>query len=79
MIDLRVRTVISEQLGVDLDEVTTDAMLGEQLGADSLDAIELTLALEDAFAIEIPDEDAQRLLRVSDVIAYVQQRAGAGV
>lgn len=72
----RVRTIIADELGVDLAEVTDDARLGEQLGADSLDAIELTLRLEDEFGIEITDADAEQLVRVRQVIDYLAKRTG---
>lgn len=75
-IEDRVRAVIAQELAVDLAEVTSDARLGEQLGADSLDAIELTLRLEEEFAIEIPDAEAEHLVRVGDIVAYVAARAG---
>jgi acyl carrier protein len=68
-----------EQLGVDREDVTRDARLGEQLGADSLDAVQLTIELEEAFGIEIPDEDAQQLIRVGHVIDYITAHAGASV
>lgn len=75
-IDERVRAVIAQELAVDPIDVTRDAQLGEQLGADSLDAIELTLRLEEEFAIEIPDGEAQQLISVGQVIDYVAARAG---
>jgi len=73
----RVREIIADELGVGLELVQPDADLREQLGADSMDALSLTLAVEDAFQIEIPDDDATQLLTVGDVIRYVVRRTPA--
>ena len=74
----RVRGIIAEQLGVKLEEVTDGASFVEDLGADSLDTVELVMALEEEFGIEIPDEDAEKIVSVGDAIKYIDQKtAGA--
>jgi len=70
----RIKSVIVEQLGVSLEEVTPEASFIEDLGADSLDIVELIMALEEEYEIEIPDEDAEKIQTVQDVISYVQGR-----
>ena len=69
-IDQRVKDIIVEQLGVKADQVTPEAKLIEDLGADSLDAVELVMALEEEFGIEVPDEQAEKLQSVGDIIKY---------
>ena len=71
----RVRAIIAEQLGVKLEEVTDSASFIEDLGADSLDTVELVMALEGEFGIEIPDEDAEKMVTVGDAIKYIEQKA----
>jgi acyl carrier protein len=71
----RVRAIIAEQLGVKLEEVTDAASFIEDLGADSLDTVELVMALEEEFGIEIPDEDAEKMVTVGDAIKYIEQKA----
>jgi len=71
-IDQRVKDIIVEQLGVKADQVTTEAKFIEDLGADSLDIVELIMALEEEFGHEIPDEEAEKLLTVGDVTRYVE-------
>ena len=74
----RVRAIIAEQLGVKLEEVTDSASFIEDLGADSLDTVELVMALEEEFGVEIPDEDAEKMVSVGDAIKYIDQKsAGA--
>jgi len=74
----RVRAIIAEQLGVKLEEVTDTASFIEDLGADSLDTVELVMALEEEFGIEIPDEDAEKMASVGDAIKYIESKtAGA--
>ena len=68
----RVRAIIAEQLGVKLEEVTDAASFIEDLGADSLDTVELVMALEEEFGIEIPDEDAEKIVTVGDAIQYIK-------
>ena len=70
----RVRAIIAEQLGVKLEEVTDAASFIEDLGADSLDTVELVMALEEEFGIEIPDEDAEKMAAVGDAIKYIEAK-----
>ena len=72
-IDQRVKEIIVEQLGVKPDQVTPEAKFIEDLGADSLDTVELVMALEEEFEIEVPDEQAEKLQSVGDVIKYVEE------
>ena len=67
----RVKEIIVEQLGVNADQVTADAKFIEDLGADSLDTVELVMALEEEFGHEIPDDEAEKLQSVGDVIKYI--------
>ena len=71
-IEQRVKAIITEQLGVNPDQVTPDAKFIEDLGADSLDTVELVMALEEEFGQEIPDEEAEKLQSVGDVIKYIE-------
>jgi acyl carrier protein len=73
-IEERVKEIIVEQLGVNGDQVTPDAKFIEDLGADSLDTVELVMALEEEFGQEIPDEEAEKLQSVGDVVKYVEDR-----
>jgi acyl carrier protein len=73
----KVRSIIVEQLGVEADEVTQEASFTEDLGADSLDIVELVMAFEEEFGIEIPDEDAEKIGRVSEAVNYIEQHAAA--
>ena len=68
----RVKSIIVEQLGVSLEEVTPQASFIEDLGADSLDIVELIMALEEEYDLEIPDEDAEKIQTVEDVTKYIQ-------
>jgi acyl carrier protein len=68
----RVKEIIVEQLGVDADQVTENASFVDDLGADSLDTVELVMALEEEFDIEIPDEDAEKIATVRDAINYLK-------
>ena len=70
----RVKEIIVEQLGVNPDQVTPEAKYIEDLGADSLDTVELVMAFEEEFGAEIPDEDAEKLQAVGDVIKYIEER-----
>ena len=68
----RVKKIIVDQLGVDVAEVTSEASFIEDLGADSLDTVELVMALEEEFGIEIPDEEAEKIATVKDAIEYIK-------
>ena len=70
--EARVREIICEHLGVGEEEVTPEASFIEDLGADSLDIVELVMALEEGFGIEIPDEDAEKITTVKDAIGYIE-------
>lgn len=71
-IETRVKEIIVEQLGVNPDEVTNEAKIVDDLGADSLDIVELVMALEEEFGSEIPDEEAEKLQTVGDVVKYIE-------
>ena len=71
----KVRSIIAEQLGVKVEEVTDGASFVDDLGADSLDTVELVMALEEEFGIEIPDEEAEKMTNVGEAIKYVEQKA----
>src|ERR1035441_4482953 len=74
-VEERVKQIIVEQLGVDEAEVTPSASFVDDLGADSLDTVELVMAFEEAFEIEIPDEDAEKIRTVQDAVTYIDQHA----
>ena len=76
-IEDRVRDLIVEQLGVNADQVTTDASFVDDLGADSLDTVELVMAFEEEFGIDIPDEDAEKMGSVKDAISYLGENSKA--
>ncbi len=69
-----IKEVVVEQLSVNADEVKEDAKFVEDLGADSLDVVELVMALEEKFDIEIPDDEAEKIATVADVVAYVESK-----
>lgn len=71
----RIKAIIAEQLGVKQEEVTEQAKFIEDLGADSLDTVELVMALEEEFGIEIPDEDAEKMVSVGDAVKYIEEKA----
>ncbi|HEY8493808.1 MAG TPA: acyl carrier protein [Myxococcota bacterium] len=73
----RVAEIIAEQLGVSKEEVVPEASFIDDLGADSLDIVELVMAMEEEFDIEIPDDDAEKIQTIGDAIAYVRERAAA--
>ena len=73
----RVKSIIVEQLGVDAEEVSPDASFVEDLGADSLDTVELIMAFEEEFGVEISDEEAEKIRRVRDAVDYVEKHAKA--
>ena len=70
----KVKSIIVEQLGVDEEEVTPDASFVDDLGADSLDVVELVMAFEEEFGLEIPDEDAEKITTVGDAIRYIKEK-----
>jgi acyl carrier protein len=72
-LEKKVAEIIAEQLGVDPSEVTPEASFVDDLGADSLDTVELVMALEEEFGVEIPDEDAEKITTVNDAIKYIQE------
>ena len=73
----RVKSIIVEQLGVDADEVTPDAAFVEDLGADSLDTVELIMAFEEEFGVEISDDEAEKIRKVKDAIEYIDKHTKA--
>ena len=74
-IEEKVKDIIVEQLGVNPEQVTPTASIIEDLGADSLDTVELVMAFEEEFGVEVPDEDAEKLQSVGDVIKYIEERS----
>jgi acyl carrier protein len=74
-IEEKVKDIIVEQLGVNPEQVTPSASFIEDLGADSLDTVELVMAFEEEFNIEVPDEDAEKLQKVGDVVSYIEYKA----
>ena len=75
-IEAKVKEIIVEQLGVDEDQVNPEASFIDDLGADSLDTVELVMAFEEKFDIEIPDEDAEKMRTVGDAINYLKEKLG---
>ena len=73
----KITEIIVEQLGVKREEVTPEASFVDDLGADSLDTVELVMALEEEFGIEIPDEDAEKIQTVGDAIKYIDEKCSA--
>jgi len=73
-VEEKVKDIIVDQLGVDDKQVTTGASFIDDLGADSLDTVELVMALEEEFDIEIPDEEAEKIAKVQDAIDYIKNR-----
>ena len=76
-IQAKVKEIIINELGVDAEKVTAEASFVEDLGADSLDTVELVMAFEEEFGMEIPDEEAEKLRTVGDAISYIQNNAQA--
>jgi acyl carrier protein len=72
----RVKKIIVDQLGVEEETVTPEASFVDDLGADSLDTVELVMALEEEFGIEIPDEDAEKITRVREAVDYIEKHSG---
>jgi acyl carrier protein len=73
----KVKKIIEDQLGVSTEQVTDTASFIDDLGADSLDTVELVMALEEEFDIEIPDEDAEKMTTVSSAVSYLEQKVGS--
>lgn len=71
----RVRSIVAEQLSVDEEKVTPEANFQADLGADSLDTVELVMAFEEAFGLEIPDEEAEKITTVQDAVTYIAQKS----
>ena len=71
----KIKGIIAEQLGVDEEEVKLETNLAKDLEADSLDAVEIIMAIEDEFDIEVPDEDAEKFATVNDIVSYLEARA----
>lgn len=76
-VDEKIKSIVVEQLGVKPEEITPTASFIDDLGADSLDTVELVMAFEEEFAIEIPDEDAEKITTVGDAIKYIEEKAGS--
>lgn len=74
MIEEKVKEIIAKQLGVNAAEITPESSFVEDLGADSLDTVELVMAFEEAFNVEIPDEDAEKIQKVKDAISYITKK-----
>ncbi len=74
MVEEKVKELISKQLGVDPSQVTPEASFVDDLGADSLDTVELVMAFEETFGVEIPDEDAEKIAKVQDAIDYIKSK-----
>ncbi len=74
--EARIKDIIVEQLGVNEDQVTAEAKLMEDLGADSLDAVELVMAIEEEFGVEVPDDEAEKLTSLGDIKAYIEKGEG---
>jgi len=72
----KIKSIIIEQLGANESSVTMDTSLMKDLEADSLDAVEIIMAIEDSFGIEIPDEDAEKFQNVGDIVKYVEEKIG---
>jgi len=71
----KVKSIIVDQLGVEVEQVIPDASFVDDLGADSLDQVELVMALEEEFGLEIPDEDAEKITRVKEAVTYIEGHA----
>lgn len=76
-VDEKIKSIIVEQLGVKPEEITPTASFIDDLGADSLDTVELVMAFEEEFGIEIPDEDAEKITTVGDAIKYIEEKVGS--
>lgn len=77
-VEQKVKEIIVEQLGVDPEQVTNEASFVDDLGADSLDTVELVMALEEEFSLEIPDEEAEKIATVGDAVTYIEKGLAKG-
>jgi len=75
-VEAKVKKIIEEKLSVNADQITMDAKFAEDLKADSLDTVELVMALEDEFGLDIPDEEAEKIKTVQDAIDYINSKTG---
>lgn len=75
-IDERIKEIIAEQLGVKKEEIKPESSFIDDLGADSLDTVEVVMALEEEFGIEIPDEDAEKMTKVQEAVKYIEEKVG---
>ena len=75
-VEEKVKNIIVEQLGVDIEAVTAEASFIDDLGADSLDIVELVMAFEEAFDLDVPDEEAEKLKTVKDAVDYIKAKTG---
>ncbi len=73
----KVKAIVADKLNVSEEQITENASFTQDLGADSLDTVELIMALEEEFSIEIPDEDAEKMTKVADVIKYIEEKAAS--
>ena len=73
-LEQRISEIVMDQLGVSRDDIESESSFIDDLGADSLDIVELVMAIEEEFGLEIPDEDAERMQNISDAISYVEER-----
>jgi acyl carrier protein len=76
MVEEKVREIISKQLGIDIGQIKSESSFIEDLGADSLDTVELVMAFEEAFGIQIPDEAAEKIAKVQDAVDYIKSKLG---
>ncbi|ACO04044.1 MAG TPA: acyl carrier protein [Persephonella sp.] len=72
----RIKEIIADQLGIDVEQIKPESKFVDDLGADSLDVVELIMAFEEEFDVEIPDEDAEKIQTVGDVINYIKEKKG---
>lgn len=73
-VERKVREIVAKQLGIDIEKVTPEAKFVDDLGVDSLDSVEIILAFDEEFGLDIPDEDAEKMLKVVDAIKYIEDR-----
>lgn len=74
-VEERVKKIIAEQLGLEEEDITPESSFVDDLGADSLDTVELVMAFEEEFGVEIPDEDAEKILTVQNAVDYIKEKA----